>query len=236
MERLDCCLRLEKAQVRESMKRTPFEFDISVGADKKRRAKQRGSARGMSGAFETSSRRCDHPGCEKAGKYRAPKSPDNTNEFMWFCMEHVRAYNLKWNYFEHHSEEEFDEQVDADRVWERPTKPMRDQVRGGDAPESEAWARFGINDPHEVLGENATQNPAAAASAVSRRLPPTERKALDLLDAKANWTKAEIRKQYKALVKDLHPDMNGGRRDDEDRLREVVWAWDQIKASRSFKD
>jgi hypothetical protein len=33
----------------------------------------------------------------------------------------------------------------------------------------------------------------------------------------------------------LHPDMNGGRRDDEERLAEVVWAWEQIKTSRSFK-
>ena len=30
--------------------------------------------------------------------------------------------------------------------------------------------------------------------------------------------------------------MNGGDRSDEDRLQEVVWAWDQIKESRSFRD
>jgi hypothetical protein len=30
--------------------------------------------------------------------------------------------------------------------------------------------------------------------------------------------------------------MNGGRRDDEARLAEVVWAWEQIKASRSVPD
>ena len=30
--------------------------------------------------------------------------------------------------------------------------------------------------------------------------------------------------------------MNGGRRDDEARLSEVVWAWEQIKGSRSFRD
>ena len=30
--------------------------------------------------------------------------------------------------------------------------------------------------------------------------------------------------------------MNGGNRDDEDRLQEVVWAWDQIKDSRNFRD
>ena len=49
----------------------PFEFDISVSADKKRRAKNKGS----SGAFENSSRQCDVDGCELIGKYRAPKSP-----------------------------------------------------------------------------------------------------------------------------------------------------------------
>jgi DnaJ-class molecular chaperone len=56
------------------------------------------------------------------------------------------------------------------------------------------------------------------------------------LDARDTWTKPEIRKQYKSLVKDLHPDMNGGDRSDEDRLQEVVWAWDQIKDSRYFRD
>ena len=77
--------------------------------------------------------------------------------------------------------------------------------------------------------------PEARAKA-GRKLPPTERKALDILEAKDNWTRAEIRKQYKSLVKDLHPDMNGGDRSDEDRLAEVVWAWDQVKDSRFFKD
>ncbi|MDO7700594.1 MAG: DnaJ domain-containing protein, partial [Planktomarina temperata] len=49
------------------------------------------------------------------------------------------------------------------------------------------------------------------------------------------WTKAEIRKAYKSLIKVLHPDMNGGDRSQEEQLSEVVWAWDQIKESRSFK-
>jgi hypothetical protein len=34
----------------------------------------------------------------------------------------------------------------------------------------------------------------------------------------------------------LHPDMNGGDRSQEEQLQEVVWAWDQLKSSRSFKD
>ncbi|WP_127903448.1 J domain-containing protein [Solirhodobacter olei] len=207
--------------------RTPFEFDMRVSSDKKRRTKTR---RGMSGAFETSTRVCDHPGCREAGQYRAPKSPDQLDEYYWFCRDHVREYNLKWNFFSGHTEEEFNKQLDSDRVWNRDTKPFN--KRG---EETRAWSRLGVDDPMEILGPNATQNPGRATAA-SRKLPPTERRALEILDARDHWTKVEIRRQYKALVKDLHPDMNGGNRSDEDRLQEVVWAWDQIKESRFFKD
>lgn len=209
-------------------KRSPFEFDISVGADKKRRAR----ARGMSGAVESSARACEKEGCTSPGKFRAPKSRDNLDEFQWFCLDHVREYNLKWNFFENHSEEELEKQFAADKVWERPTKPFK----GAEGhPEGRAWQRFGFDDPMQVLGDNATMNPANGGER-QRRLPPKERKALTILDANDRESKIEIRKRYKALVKILHPDMNGGKRDDEDRLAEVVWAWDQVKDSRSFRD
>ncbi len=203
----------------------PFGFDIRVTSDKKKRQKTR---RGMSGAFETSTRGCDHPGCQEVGQYRAPKSPDDLDDFYWFCKDHVREYNLKWNFFNGTTEEELAAQSDKDRVWERETKPF-----GSD--EAKAWARLGVDDPHQILGANATRNPGKSVTG-TRKLPPKERKALDILEAKDHWTKPEIRKQYKSLVKDLHPDMNGGDRGDEDRLQEVVWAWDQIKDSRHFKD
>ncbi|PRY95559.1 DnaJ-like protein [Hasllibacter halocynthiae] len=205
-------------------KSDPFGFDMRASTDKKKRQKTR---RGMSGAFETSKRICEHPGCEERGQYRAPKNPDVLDDYYWFCKQHVREYNLKWNFFNGSTEEEFFEQVQSDRVGERPTKPFKQSA------EERAWARLGIDDAHEVLGENATRNPGRSAG---RRLPPTERKALEILEARDDWTKVQMRKAYKALVKVLHPDMNGGNRADEDRLQEVVWAWDQIKDSRSFPD
>ncbi|MFV0335171.1 MAG: J domain-containing protein [Tropicimonas sp.] len=207
------------------VKSDPFGFDMRIKSDKQKRSKGR---RGMSGAFETSQRICEHPGCEEAGKYRAPKSPDSLDDYYWFCKEHVREYNLKWNFFDGTSEEELQAQIDKDRVWERETKPFRQSA------EERAWARLGIDDAHQVLGDNATRNPGKGAGG-GRRLPPTERKALEILDARDHWTKAEVRKAYKGLIKVLHPDMNGGDRSDEDRLQEVVWAWDQIKDSRHFK-
>ena len=212
--------------------KSPFDFDISVSADKRRRQR----ARGMSGAVESSSKGCEHPGCDKPGKYRAPKSPDNLDEFHWFCLAHVREYNLKWNFFENDSEAELERQFAADKVWERPTKPFKNGAEGH--PEGRAWQRFGFDDPFEVLGDKGTQNGAAqhAEARPQRRLPATERKALTILEVSDTATKSELRAAYKALVKVLHPDMNGGKRDDEDRLAEVVWAWEQVKDSRSFTD
>ncbi len=142
----------------------------------------------------------------------------------------MREYNLKWNFFNGATEDEFNEQIDKDRVWDRETKPF-----GKKGEEQRAWSRLGVDDPHQVLGANATMNPGKSITG-TRKLPPTERKAIDILEAKDHWTKAEVRKQYKSLIKVLHPDMNGGDRSQEEQLQEVVWAWDQIKESRYFRD
>ena len=205
-------------------KSDPFGFDMSVSTDKKKRTRGK---RGMSGAFETSTRACEHPECKEVGQYRAPRSPDILDDYLWFCKDHVRAYNLKWNFFNGATEEEMQDQIDKDRVWERETKPFKK------GEEAKAWSRLGIDDPHQVLGANATQNPGRSITG-TRKLPAVERKAINILDAKDHWTKIELRKQYKALIKVLHPDMNGGDRSQEEQLQEVVWAWDQIKDSRHF--
>ena len=139
----------------------------------------------------------------------------------------MREYNLKWNFFDGTTEAEINAQMSKDKVWERETKKFTD-------PEARAWARLGIEDPHQVLGANATQNPGKGVSG-TRRLPPTERRAIEILEAKDSWSKADVRKAYKKLIKVLHPDMNGGDRSQEEQLQEVVWAWDQLKDSRNFK-
>ncbi|MEC9431413.1 MAG: J domain-containing protein [Pseudomonadota bacterium] len=223
-------------------RRSFLDYDVSVSADKRRRQR----ARGHTGAFEASARICECEGCEEAGAYRAPLAPDRLDEFHWFCLEHVREYNRAWNYFEGQSETELEETLRHANTWERPTwklgKGGRPQVAANGHAEGRAWARFGFRDPFEVLGENATINPGAAREETSRPaprrrlLPAAERRALDILGMPDESRRKQIRARYKALVKDLHPDLNGGRRDDEARLTQVLWAWDQIKGSRNFAD
>ena len=66
----------------------------------------------MSGAFETADRPCDYPGCKEKGAYRAPKSPDLLDEYFWFCKDHIREYNLKWNFFQGTTDDEFQKFLD----------------------------------------------------------------------------------------------------------------------------
>ena len=190
-------------------KTDPFGFDMSISSAKKKTNRGR---RGMSGASETSQKVCEHPGCEEAGKYRAPKAPDVLDDYLWFCQQHVREYNLKWNFFDGTTEAEMNAQMSKDKVWDRQTKAFTD-------PETRAWARLGIDDPHQVLGGNATRNPGKSTTGSTRTLPSTERRAVDILEAKDHWTKAEVRKSYKSLIKVLHPDMNGGDRSQEEQLQ-----------------
>ena len=199
----------------------------------------------MTGAVEGSARSCEWPGCDAKAAYRAPVSPERLNEFRWFCLDHVRDYNKSWNFFDGWSEEELDAQVKADRTWERPTWNLKEGPRANSQTwphsEGQAWARWGFKDPLEVLGESATQNPGAAETGAKpkrfRRLTREEARAMDTLGLPHEVENlSEVRARYKELVKDLHPDMNGGERTDEARLARVIRAWDVLKKSRSFRD
>ena len=206
-----------------------LDYDISVSADKKRRSK-RSSA---SGGFESSVRTCEVSDCSEEAKYRAPKSPKDLENFNWFCLKHVKEYNTRWNFFKNHSEEEFEKEVNLSKTWGRKTKPFGSKSSVNRAhSDGNARLRFGIEDTYgyiDNLGSNETNS-----LSTKKRLNHSEQKALSILGATAAMTKDEIRKLYKILIKDLHPDTNDGKRDDEERMTEVVWAWDQIRNSKRF--
>ena len=69
-------------------------------------------------------RACDHPGCLEQGSHRAPKSRDRLTDYYWFCLDHVRAYNKAWDYFQGMDPAGIETVIRQDTVWERPTWPM----------------------------------------------------------------------------------------------------------------
>ena len=42
---------------------------------------------------------CDWNNCNKIGEYKAPIEKDNSKEFRYLCLEHIREFNKNWNFF-----------------------------------------------------------------------------------------------------------------------------------------
>ena len=59
---------------------------------------------------------CEAPGCRLAGEYRAPRARDRLSEYRWFCLEHVRDYNKKWDYFAGLGAEQIEAHIRADTI------------------------------------------------------------------------------------------------------------------------
>ena len=57
-------------------------------------------------------------------------------------------------------------------------------------------------------------------------------KALLTLDLDGDATQARIKARYKDLVKRHHPDANGGDRSSEDKLREIIQAYNYLRANK----
>jgi hypothetical protein len=76
--------------------------------------------------------------------------------------------------------------------------------------------------------EDAAERPSTAPV---RTLRNAERKALHSLGLEEGATAEAVKTRYKSLVKRLHPDANGGSRDSEDKLKEVIQAYDYLRSS-----
>jgi DnaJ-domain-containing protein 1 len=58
-----------------------------------------------------------------------------------------------------------------------------------------------------------------------------ERKALETLGLEAGATAAQVKSRFKELAKRHHPDANGGDKSSEDRLVEIIQAYNHLKAN-----
>jgi hypothetical protein len=113
-----------------------------------------------------------------------------------------------------------------------------------------AWNKEGRREaPHAGTGPGAGFDPRSARDpfgifegagwrASSERQPEpegrmirnAEREALDALNLDIHATAAEIKARFKELAKRLHPDANGGDRSREDKLREIIQAYNYLKS------
>ena len=167
---------------------------------------------------------CDHPDCQAEGEHRAPMSPQQLRKYYWFCLEHVREYNAAWNYCAGMSMEEIDEAVRDDVVWGRPTWPMG-LMRSGNRTNPENFEDpIGVFEAGDEAGERARRERAQRAA-----MRGAKGKHYRILHLKPPVSLTALKARYKELAKRLHPDLNGGDKDAEERLKEINEAYAALK-------
>ena len=179
---------------------------------------------------------CQWDGCDKPGTHRAPVGRMREGEYFRFCIDHVREYNKSFNYFSGLSDGEvakFQKEAitgnrptwttgaNADTGTGTRTSPDVAQRRSGSAAYQNR-----MRDPFSFVNEAKTKTSTKTSQRKPRAL---ELKALRTLGLDANSSSDKIKARYKELVKQHHPDANGGDRTSEDRFRDVIQAYQLLK-------
>ena len=173
---------------------------------------------------------CQWKGCEAAGLHRAPRGRGREGQYYLLCMDHVRQFNASYNYFEGWSNADVEAYMKDSVIGHRPTwkvgaNAWAHGTRHGGSPGGEF--RRPVNDPHAFFAWRARKSENGAEP--TRRLRPLEAKALEALNLEAGADRLEIKARFKQLVKRHHPDANGGDKRSEDKLREIIQAYNYLK-------
>ena len=172
---------------------------------------------------------CAWEGCNEAGVYKAPMGRDHEGQYLNFCVDHVRQYNKSYNYFSGLNDEAIQRYLKDSLTGNRPTWTMGQSGAKPASGRARTARNFkgGARDPFNLFGEDGAPRPAPRR----RKVRPLEEKAFETMGLAAESSGEDIRRRYKELVKQLHPDANGGERSTEDRLRDVIQAYKLLKQS-----
>jgi len=175
---------------------------------------------------------CQWKGCDQPGSHKAPKGRGQDGDYFHFCVDHVRSYNSSYNYFDGMSDSEVvDFQKDA-MTGHRPTWKVGANAWAHGVADHGTKAAAGRSgrarsqDPHEFFAWRERRQQEVDRK---RHLRPIEKKSLDTMNLGETASKAEIKARFKELVKLHHPDSNGGDNRSEDKLREIIQAYNYLK-------
>lgn len=184
------------------------------------------------GRVEGTGARCSEPGCPEPGEFRAPRAEgvsvrDQPAPYRWFCLDHVRAFNARYNFFSGMTPDEIHEAQRPYAGWERETRAFASS--GADRPP--AWSDF--SDPLDAIGARFRRRMEPERKD-GRPLSENDRRALKVMGLATDVDRRGLRTRYAELVRKFHPDRNGGDRSFERQLQEVIAAYQQLKSAAAF--
>lgn len=159
-------------------------------------------------------KKCEHPGCTKAGVYRAPKTRD-LREYWWFCKEHVAEYNKNWNYYANMTPDE----IDAE--WERETFGVADKDKDTKNTNESDYVKF-LND--FLTGRTQFDN-----MPVKKTVPAQITTALKVFELPVTASWHEIGIKYRNLAKKFHPDTAKNKESATTEFTKITTAYEILK-------
>jgi DnaJ-like protein len=189
------------------------------------------------GRVEGRAHHCAEPGCDAPGEFRAPgplrpgpsarlrTGPDGPGDWRWLCLDHVRAFNAGYNWFEGMSADEISAAQNPYGGWDRETRAF--STNGSPNPR---WSDF--TDPLDAIG--ARFQPGDRARKDGRALSEADRRHLRVLGLDMDVDRRGLRTRYAELVRRYHPDRNGGDRSHEKALQAVIEAYTALKGRPVF--
>ena len=159
---------------------------------------------------EDSECKCDFPGCNKPGEFRAPKDR-SLKEYYWFCLEHVQAYNAKWNYYDGDFDEKADKKTKSRMHFGRFKSRVKYQF-GYDFKDEFEFFNTYSDDYQPRAGYSSSHNEFLQIMEISEE----------------ELSLPRLKKQYKKLVKKYHPDVNREDKDAEEKFKRLTIAYQTL--------
>ena len=159
-------------------------------------------------------KKCDKPGCTKAGTCRAPKSRD-LRDYWFFCQEHAAEYNKNWNYYADMTPDE----IEVD--WERQTF--------GAALRDKETARADASDYVKFINDFITGRSKFDKMPARSKLPTNVVSALRVFDLGISATWREVGVKYRALAKKYHPDTATDKQNAANEFARISTAYEILK-------
>ena len=162
---------------------------------------------------------CEWENCMEIGNYKAPMEKDNSKNYRWLCVEHIKLFNKNWDYFDGMNQNEIEIFLKSDMTWHRPTQ------------------KFGSSDNFfNILWNNALndkfnffKHEKNTHSLNEKKLSEKDIDAFKIMGLELNESWPIIQKKFKTLVKKFHPDKNSGNKQFEDKLKRITLAYSHLK-------
>ena len=155
---------------------------------------------------------CDQKDCMELGYYEAPKSP-NSNEKYFFCLQHIKLYNKRWNFFAGKSQKQIYDYQKNDFFEGRPTSPFAN----GSTSNIKFEFDYKFNKEKIKFDKKNKKFKKSHPTLDNKEIE----KALMLFSIKYDFNEKNLKKRYKELVKKYHPDLNKNLLNKDSKIKEI---------------